>query len=218
MADFTDLDLTFRPLATWPQTPTSPRGASRFRAGWSSTMDLLRSEIDHLDPSRVVLEADFRPEHLRRDGYPRGDARPNSPGVILRLELAKGQWMNLPCDTYDDWKSNLRAIALTLEALRAIDRYGVTKNGEQYAGWMAIPAQTGGDPIHSVAGAAAFLAEHAGMEDATDAIANSASVRKIAFRKAATRLHPDTGGSHDDFARLQTAARVLETNQHEAGA
>ena len=32
---------------------------------------------------------------------------------------------------------NLRSIALGLKALRAVDRYGVSRRGEQYAGFRA---------------------------------------------------------------------------------
>jgi hypothetical protein len=43
--------------------------------------------------------------------------------------------MVLATDEYEDWQSNARAIALTLEALRAVDRYGATQ-GRQYAGFQ----------------------------------------------------------------------------------
>jgi hypothetical protein len=35
---------------------------------------------------------------------------------------------------------NSRSIGLELEALRAIDRYGITKQGEQYVGFKALPS------------------------------------------------------------------------------
>jgi hypothetical protein len=35
------------------------------------------------------------------------------------------------------WQHNVRSIALGLEALRAVDRYGITRKGEQYAGFRA---------------------------------------------------------------------------------
>jgi hypothetical protein len=42
-------------------------------------------------------------------------------------------------DAYEDWQHNVRAIALTLEALRAVDRYGTT-GGRQYAGFRQLTA------------------------------------------------------------------------------
>ena len=46
--------------------------------------------------------------------------------------------MSYPCDKYSNWQANLRAIALSLEALRAEDRYGVTRRAEQYKGWAKL--------------------------------------------------------------------------------
>lgn len=47
-------------------------------------------------------------------------------------------------DTCVLWQHNVRSIALGLEALRAVDRYGITKRGEQYAGFTgALPAGRG---------------------------------------------------------------------------
>lgn len=38
-------------------------------------------------------------------------------------------------DVCDYWQHNVRSIALGLEALRAVDRYGISRRGEQYAGF-----------------------------------------------------------------------------------
>jgi hypothetical protein len=43
-------------------------------------------------------------------------------------------------DKFATWQDNLRAIALGLEALRKVDRYGITKNSEQYTGWKQLEA------------------------------------------------------------------------------
>lgn len=38
-------------------------------------------------------------------------------------------------DVCEYWQHNVRSIALGLESLRAVDRYGISKRGEQYAGF-----------------------------------------------------------------------------------
>lgn len=44
-------------------------------------------------------------------------------------------------DTYTTWQDNLRAIALGLEALRKVERYGITRGTEQYTGWKMLTAR-----------------------------------------------------------------------------
>jgi hypothetical protein len=99
--------------------------------------------------------------------------------------------MSFPCDTFDDWQDNLRAIAKSLEALRMVDRYGVTRNNEQYRGFTALGA---GDPRAS---ALAFIAKVTGWPE-SQILADPNG----AYRLAASALHPDKGGSHDAFVSL----------------
>lgn len=40
-------------------------------------------------------------------------------------------------DCCEFWQHNVRSIALGLQALRAVDRYGISRRGEQYAGFKA---------------------------------------------------------------------------------
>src|SRR5579863_10251967 len=52
-------------------------------------------------------------------------AKLRTQGIILTFNSKHGP-LSYPCDKYSNWQANLRAIALSLEALRAVDRYGVT--------------------------------------------------------------------------------------------
>src|SRR5205807_9216809 len=92
--------------------------------------------LDAVEP--VVLEAGYLPHEIRMDGLPRRGARPSDPAVIVSFDSRVGP-LRYGCDTFSTHDDNLRAIALALEALRAVDRYGVTKRGEQYQGWSALP-------------------------------------------------------------------------------
>jgi hypothetical protein len=97
------------------------------------------------------------------------------------------------CDTFTTYEANLRAIALALEALRLVDRYGVTKRGEQYKGWLALEEHT-----VSQEEAEQFLLTYGSRDNL-----------RGAYRAAAMVLHPDKGGSADEWARLQNAKVVL---------
>lgn len=205
--------VTGRPLVAWPGELTKYRVPSRFKAAWSDTLDLLDRELYHLGAKNTVIQMAMRESDFRLDGAPKAHARPDHPGVILSTDSPYGP-LSYPCDRFTHWEDNVRAIALALEALRKVDRYGVTKNGEQYTGWKQLGA---GRPTGSmtVEQAAIFLAAATGEPcdggDFLDApgVPHKASVER-GYRVAVKRLHPDTGGNVEDFQKLQEAKRVLD--------
>lgn len=210
--------ITYRALSAWPNdvpaTSFQNRQRSPFRSPWSATLDDLDRELYQIGARHIVIEIDAPPTEIRRDGIPRADARTRSPGVIVTFEKrrrgAGDTWerFRYPCDTYHDWQDNVRAIAKTLEALRACDRYGVTTNGQQYAGFKALPEKTG--TTLSVQQAAELLRRHSGinllMHDP-----DFESTRR-AFRAARARTHPDANPSNGDSSawhEVQAAAERL---------
>lgn len=161
-------------------------------------MDQLERELRHLGvrtDSTVVIEAGYQESEIRLDGLPRANARPLDPAIIVSFESKFGP-LRYGCDTFTEWVDNLRAIALALEALRAVDRYGVTKRGEQYAGWKALPASS-----QSADEALTFLVSVTGLARSNDV--------QMLYRAAAQRLHPDKGGKREMWDRLQKAKQVL---------
>jgi hypothetical protein len=78
--------------------------------------------------------------------------RANHAGVELSFEVPDGRRLVFHTDVHNQttrwvnggpsrapWRDNLRAIALGLEALRAVNRYGITRGiGEQYAGFLQL--------------------------------------------------------------------------------
>src|SRR5262249_4141291 len=129
-----------------------------FKAGWSQTLDLLERELNHLKAKDISIEGFFAPKDIRNDGWPKSSARPSQPGVILSFTTKQGR-MVMPCDSFRDWEANLRAIALSLEHLRAVDRYGVTtEEKDQYTGGLRLPAAGATD---EAAECAKILIEHA---------------------------------------------------------
>lgn len=208
---FYDLNATFRPIDVWPGKETRNRERSRFKAEWRQTRSLLARELAHLQAKNIVCQLALREQDIRLDGYPRANARPTHPGVILAFDSKYGP-LRYPCDTFDDWQDNVRAIALAMEKLRAVDRYGVTRRGEQYAGWKALPASSA-HPAMTVDQAARFVSEHdAGSTVGVGAILSDRKYLEFAYRNAAKKLHPDTGGDTAKFQLLQEAKRVLDAH------
>jgi hypothetical protein len=176
-----------RPLGPWFGSVTADRkGAGRFRASWTDTLGLLKYEAELLDATTLVVQIDADPGDIRRDGMLRARSRVGFPGVKVSLDSRHGS-LTYATDAYDGWQANVRAIALSMQALRAVDRYGVSTKGEQYRGWSAI--DSGGDAARRAA--QDLIASYGGLAEALKA------------------THPDRGGSNDAFIAVQEARRVL---------
>lgn len=201
------LEARFVPLERWPRKKRGSYSQTRapFKASYPNTLDLLETELRQLNAKNVTIEADFTPRDIRNDGWPRSSARPKSPGVIVSFDSKHGA-LALPCDRFNAFEDNLRAIAMHLHHLRKSNLYDIAQAGEQYCGWAALPAE-GGTGLTTVGDAAAFLARHSGFE--TKQIEYSADVMTAAYRTAAQRLHPDRGGETHLFQQLQNAMKLL---------
>jgi hypothetical protein len=139
-------DLAYRGLVVRPWDVPKPKCAYRhspFRSTLSTTLNLLAREIRMLNGKQIVVMLDIRERDIRLDGLPRADARIGEPCVALSFESKWGP-VRMVTGEYRTWQDNLRAISLSLEALRSVDRYGVSKSGEQYRGWRALPVSTDG--------------------------------------------------------------------------
>jgi hypothetical protein len=203
------LNAIFRPVHQWPKQPTPSyrRKSAAFRATYAATLDLLESELSKLGAKEIIIQAYFTLDQIRNDGWPKSAAHPSDVGVIVSFQTKKGP-LAFPCDTYDTYDDNLRAIALSLQALRAVDRYGVTQHAEQYKGFTPLPSA---EAQMSKEDAAHFIATHqnGGQQFHVSNILQNPHVAAEAYRAAARQLHPDIGGDHDLFVKLQQAKTVL---------
>jgi hypothetical protein len=182
-----------------------PMQRSRFEATYAQTLKQLERELKHLQARQVTIQAGFR--QVRNDGWPYAAARPEHPACVLQFQ-SKGQPLLFKASKYDTFEANLRSIALTLEALRAVDRYGVVE-GEQYAGFKQIG--DGKTPAADATRIEAALFLAAWSEMPKDLILDSREARDEAYRKAARALHPDNKetGNHEQFVMLQSMVRIL---------
>lgn len=138
-SDLKRMGVVFRPIDAWPGEQTRSRRSAQFSASLGSTTELLARELAALNGRLVVLQVAMTEDDFRIDGIPYANAQASHPGVVIAFESKHGP-LKFAVDTFSFWEDNLRAIALGMEALRKVDRYGVTKLGEQYTGWKALPA------------------------------------------------------------------------------
>jgi hypothetical protein len=202
-------DLKGGSIRDWPGEFTQRRRPSQFKAPLSSTVKMLRREIDELTTTREQRESaelllDLPTGGWRLDGRPRADAQTGHPGVIFSIDSKFGH-LSYPCDTFTTWQDNFRAVALALEALRKVDRYGVTKRGEQYRGFLALEAFAAPAAFRDVTEAMAFVAELSEIPIIRGQ--RESNVRSMRLAKRAT--HPDLGGDQDVFQRLSLAEAML---------
>jgi hypothetical protein len=202
-----------RPLGHWTDRETPGRQSSSvFRATWDATLELLAYETEHLGADLVVIQVDVDRADLRRDGMLRTRAHVGHPGAVVSfasdhgpLRYASDQDEQRWSGSLPSWQANVRAIALALEALRAVDRYGVSRRGEQYRGWTALTAGSGAALFGTRADAETWLRKCADQA----AIGTWADWESL-YKALAKRMHPDAeGGSADLWERLDAAATLL---------
>lgn len=223
--------VTFEPLTQWPagreKTPDWRREDAKFQRGsrkeWDgryigpertpigTTYGEMERELAGIDARNAVVQIDVRGNRrqLRAiDTYPLNDATVNSPAIVMSF-TRKGVPYTFACDHFRRWQDNLRAIVLGLEGLRRLERYHIAQAGDQYRGWQALPATT--TTALSIEAAAEALARRSDGFDADD-ILQVRDAARGAYRSAAYRVHPDRGGSTEDFQLVQEAKRVLEAH------
>ena len=179
-------DVSAFPLC-WPEAwPRTKNRSAAYRFGdwtvYSATKGLL--EQIRLLGGRCVIISTSVP--LRRDGVPLSKPPVDGdPGVAVYFER-KGIGLCLPCDRYTDVADNIHAIALALEAMRALERHATPQLLEAaFKGFSALPAPpTWRDEL----GACKTLQE-----------------AEASYRAKARSAHPDTGGDHEAMSALNAA-------------
>jgi len=199
--------LRFRPLAPndWPGPRAMTYKQSPFDATLGSTQELLDRELRMVRAADPVIQIELSESQIRLDGLPRADARPARPGVIIAFTHPQVGPLRYPCERFRGWQDNVRAIALGLEALRKVERYGITTDHQQYRGWRAIEYRSA-TPVTPV-----------DVDEALAVIAKYANVDSVGkgpvgpFVRAAQRAtHPDTSDfTTEDFEQVQAAVTVL---------
>lgn len=176
----------------WQRTPAHRRMPSRFQVSDSRANLGLRDELRKLDARNVTLSTNVA---YRRDGLPYANQkRPDDPGVAVYWDQhQRGGKVErvMACDRWPTIGENVHAIALSIGALRGLDRWGATDLVEKaFAGFAALPAAAVKRPWWEVLGVLP---------------SSPLSVVEAVFKAMAKDLHPDRGGDADAFRELSEA-------------
>lgn len=180
----------------WPmQQPKTGRAkSSKFKktSPYRSGEELFK-ELKRLGAENIIISSNLR-KHLKGDGF-YAKQYIDDVGVAVYFEK-KGTQKVMACDRWDRVECNLHALALSIAAIRGLERWGGSDFLDGlFTGFAALPAG------RSTTEQTNYFSGIDNLEDL-----------KIRFRKLARDLHPDMqNGSHDKFVEMKIDYDALAT-------
>jgi DnaJ domain len=172
---------------TWPET--MPRSKMRERGAFKTS---LAGALKNVQTSLKLFAKDSGKACsgvVISSNVSLGAERPADPGVAVWFGW-DGLQVCIPVDRYQTVEANLQAIHHVIEARRVELRHGtLALVRASFQGFKALPPPSGG---------------HWSDVLGVTKMATEADI-ETAYRKAAKGAHPDTGGSTDAMARLNSA-------------
>lgn len=142
-------------------------------------------EVRLLKGKNLIISSNIQ---LRKDGLPYSNQnRPRDCGVAVWFTVNNNQRV-IACDKYVSVEENLYAITQTVNAMRSIERWGVSEIMDRmFQGFLSLPSE-----VHwkSVLGLSGVVTKEQLVE---------------AYKKKAKETHPDTGGSSEAFSEVNMA-------------
>lgn len=185
---------------TWipnkPRTPLTQRKRAQFQVSFAKARDDLLIELKRLNATNIVISSNVP---TRQDGLPYANFRnPDDPGVAVYFSSFKKDYA-LGCDCWDRVKDNLRAIGKHIEALRGIERWGVSSVEEAISPFLLPTAsptyhQNGQNEGELSWWTVLNVSPNASLEEI-----------KAAYRALSRTAHPDAGGDREAWERLVKA-------------
>lgn len=178
--------------AGWERNTNPTR--SNFSTSPGKAIGGLYEELSRLGATSVVVSTNIP---VTKDGRPYANHRsPEDPGVAAYFEL-NGREQCIPCDKWDRTHDNAHAIALCVRAMRGLERWGAkTMVDAAFRGFEALPPGTGdSDQLNRVPN---YFGGCQNIDQAKE--------RRRVLRK---ELHPDLGGSAQEFSEMERQYKRL---------
>ena len=166
---------------------------SRFNTFFGYARDRLLDEIRLLGGKSIIISSNIG---IKQNGLPYANRpEPEDCGVAVYFELWYKQQC-IPCDKWNKVKDNLWAIKKTIEALRGIERWGAKEMVKaSFQGFEALPEKVEANKNQYFIGIKTL---------------DEAKVRRKVLIK---KLHPDYGGSSEEFSEMQRQFKLFEKKE-----
>lgn len=185
----------------WPagykKTLSVSRIDSQFKQTMNTAQQFLRKEIERLHASDLIISTNIPVRKSDGGFYSEWmNKKLEDPGVAIYFKI-KGKDRSMCCDQYVRVWENIYALGKGLEALRGIDRWGISEFLDRaFTGFKALPESSA-----LVQSRIWDVLELKGQPATSEIIRNC-------YRRIARKVHPDQpGGSADAFSELQEAYR-----------
>jgi hypothetical protein len=190
----------------WRRTPPEERAPSRFFHGFSAALSSLRNELRMLGAANMVITSDLP---VRRDGMPYAEGRRGTdPGIAVWF-VHGGHEHVMACDKYISIADNLRALALSIGALRGLERWGASDMmARAFRGFSALPpGQAERAHWRHVLG---ISLPNVPPDATADQRRDILDTVRASYRTLIKLAHTDVGGTNDRAVELNLAMEEAE--------
>lgn len=177
--------ITAYPLQ-WPlEYPRTKRPIrAKFKSSFAASRDGIIKELKLLGAKDIILSTNIP---LKNDGLPYASFKvPEDKGVAVYFNLYN-QPSVFACDRYDKIEDNMKAVMLTIEAMRGIDRWGVSELLKRaFTGFKALPES--GSNTKNNWWDILEINQYASLEEI-----------KSAYRELSKKYHPDVNNINPEY-------------------
>lgn len=159
-----------------------------FPSGLTTELYGLREELRRMKATGVVVSSNIP---VAADGNPYARyAKPVDCGIAVYFSV-DNKAMAICCDKWNSVEANLRALTMSVEAMRGLDRWGVSQILDRaFMGFKALPEKAAGFPWWEVLGVSRVC---------------TAMEVEEAYKKKSKIHHPNAGGEAHKWQELRNA-------------
>lgn len=179
---------------SWPRTQ-EPERHGTFRKQLGREVTEIAEQVRLMGGEYLVISSNLK--YRKTDGLPYANqSQPEDRGVAVYFMLDNDQ-VCIPCDKWDLVEHNMRAISLTIDALRGLERWGAKDMVRAaFQGFKSLPLpMIGRAPWYETLGIPRGSDEEA--------------IRR-AGRELAKKYHPDTHDGGDEAMMREVNSAVAE--------